>query len=239
MTRQVAQLAIVVIVLVGCRPSAPPVAEAVPHPPAQPSDPRSSDDDAVFEPAELVAEELVAEELVAVEPTAEASSEAPGVLPPGVDAPESACEQSCGEVHACVLVERSYTPSAAAAIELGCVGACLRTAERATLFGCGRPAAIELGACSPFLACVAAAWPEDIDGETTVQPVVEPNSGCARGCEAYARCWDPATTPERVAQCTELCQQALDDEHERLFGTCAEFPDCDDITACVAETPGA
>jgi hypothetical protein len=226
MTRRfdsLAMLAMVALVLVGCRPAAPLVAEAPSNPPAQPS------------PAPDVEDEVPATpELVAVEHEAP-----PGVLPPGVDAPESACEQSCGDVHACVLIERSYTPSAAAAIELGCVGACLRTPERATLFGCRRPPMIEPGPCSPFLACVAASWPDSSVGEPTIAPVLEHEHGCAQGCEAYARCWDPATTPDQITQCTELCQQALDDEHERLFGACAELPDCADITACVTDTPGA
>lgn len=227
MTRLFDLLAIATLVLVGCRPSAPPVADTPSNPPAQPSP----------APVQPDTRPLVEYELpIFVEIESEA---APGVAPPGVDAPESACEQSCGDVHACVLIERSYTPSAAAAIELGCVGACLRTPERATLFGCRRPPAIEPGPCSPFLACVAAAWPKSNGSETTIEPVVEPNDGCARGCEAYARCLDPSTPPETIAQCTELCQHALDDEHERFFGTCAERPECADIVACVADTPGA
>jgi hypothetical protein len=215
------------VALVGCRPSAPPVADAPSNLPAQPSP-------TPVQPDTRPDLEYEAPELVAVEHEAP-----PGVLPPGVDAPESACEQSCGDVHACVLIERSYTPSAAAAIELGCVGACLHTPERATLFGCRRPPTIEPGPCSPFLACVAASWPDSSVGEPTIAPVLEHQHGCAQGCEAYARCWDPTTTPDRIAQCTELCQQALDDEHERLFGACAELPDCADITACVTDTPGA
>jgi hypothetical protein len=225
MTRRLDLLGLLAILaLVGCRPPAPPVAETAPHPLSQP-DTRPDVEDEVAE---------APEEVVAVEHEAP-----PGVPPPGVDAPESACEQSCGDVHACVLIERSYTPSAAAAIELGCVGACLHTPERATLFGCRRPPTIEPGPCSPFLACVAASWPDSSVGETTIPAVVEHEHGCAQGCEAYARCWDPATTPDRIAQCTEGCQQALDDEHERLFGACAELPDCADITACVTDTPGA
>jgi hypothetical protein len=165
------------------------------------------------------------------------------ITPPGVGASVTACEQSCGEVHDCAVQERTYTPAAAAAIELGCVNACLRTPERATLFGCGRPAAIEPGACGPFLACVEVAWPRPGDADNgTHTPSLDPPSGidpCARVCDVFARCWDPATTPELIEQCAEQCRQALDAEEERRFGRCADLPECSDVMTCVAETPKA
>jgi hypothetical protein len=154
----------------------------------------------------------------------------------------TACEQSCGEVHDCALLERTYTPAAAAAIELGCVRACLSTPARATLFGCRRPTTIEPGTCGQFLVCVDAAWPQagsEIGVET---PENDPHTGsdpCARACDVFARCWDPATTPELIEQCAEQCREALDAEEERRFGSCADLPECADILMCVAETPNA
>jgi hypothetical protein len=213
------------LVLVGCRPPAPPVAETAPDRSPQPG-PVLTQPEAQVKPE--------APELVAIDRAATTD----GVPPPGVGAPESACEQSCGEVHDCALVDGSYAPTAAAAIELRCVGACLSTPERATLFGCRRPTVIEPGACSPFLACVSAAWPTG-NTESPTEIVVDHGGGCARACDAFARCWDPSTTPDRIAQCVEQCQQALDDAGERRIGTCSELPECADIMTCVAETPGA
>lgn len=229
MTR--AAIVTLTLALVGCRPPAPPVAET---PPKQPEQPKLA-------PARPVVVEVVetpARELAAVE-----RSSTRYVAPPGVGASVTGCEQSCGEVHDCALLERTYTPAAAAAIELGCVRACLSTPQRATLFGCGRPSAIEAGACGQYLTCVEAAWPQAGGGESEIEtPGTSPRIGsdpCARVCDVFARCWDPATTPELIEQCAEQCREALDAEEERRFGSCADLPECEDIMACVAQTPGA
>lgn len=232
MTR--AAIVMLALVLVGCRPPAPPVAETRPELPEQPQPAQPVDVADVAEVAEVV--ETGARELVAVEHTSTTH-----VAPPGVGASMSACERSCGEVHDCALLERSYTPAAAAAIELGCVRACLGTPERATLFGCGRPSAIEPGTCAQFLVCVDTAWPQAGDGELGIETPatslgIDP---CVRGCDAFARCWDAGTKPELIEQCAELCREQLDDEGERKFGSCAELPECADIMICVAETPNA
>lgn len=218
-----------VLVLVGCRPAAPLVAETPPEP-EQPVAPAKS-----VEPVEII--ETDTPELVAVERPLRNL-----VAPPGVGASVTACEQSCGQVHDCALLEPTYTPAAAASIELSCVRACLNTPERATLFGCGRPSAIEPGPCGSFLACVEAAWPE-AGGSGAVAELPGPDEGrgdpCMRGCDVFARCWNPATTPEMVEQCAEQCRQALDDEEERHFGTCADLPECADVLSCVENTPKA
>jgi hypothetical protein len=221
-------LVVLALVLGGCRPDAPPVALTPLERTVQP--------DPAFVPPDLPADPVPdATVIVANEPDMPIQ----GVPPPGVGAPESGCEQSCGDVHDCALLEPTYTPAAAAAIELGCVDACLHTPERETLFGCGRPAAIEVDACSSFLACVEAEWPTGSDGESPSEVVVERTSGCVRGCEMFARCWNPSTPSEFITQCIEGCQRTLDDEAERRFGTCSELPDCADIIACVDATPGA
>lgn len=223
------------LVLVGCRPAAPSVAEATPTLP-EPAKPELVH---AIESVGLVGVEVVeteAPELVAVE-----RSEPIYVAPPGVGASVSACEQSCGEVHDCALLERTYTPATAAAIEISCVRACLGTPERATLFGCGRPTVMEPGTCAQFLACVGSSWPQPGDSATIIDlPGPDaPTDPCSRGCDAFARCWDPATLPEDIEQCAEQCRQELDAEQERAFGTCADLPECGDITACVAATPNA
>jgi hypothetical protein len=222
------------LVLVGCRAPAPPVAQTPDRPP-QPIPPQPM-------PAQPDPQVDVATVTPEPEPVAlvnEGGPTAPGVPPPGVSAAESACEQSCGEVHDCALIDGTYTPAAAAAIELGCVDACLRTPERATLFGCGRPTVIEPGTCSPFLACVGAAWPTGGGVESPSEVVVDRPGGCARTCEVFARCWDSSMTPDRIAQCAEQCRQALDETEEAKFGLCSELPDCADVMICVNQTPGA
>lgn len=221
-------LVLVLGLVVGCRPPAPPVAEATPKP-----EPELVD---AVEPVQVV--EAPAPELVAVE---RHSTPTTFVAPPGVGASLTACEQSCGEVHDCAVLERTYTPATAAAIELSCVRACLSTPERTTLFGCGRPAAIEPGTCGSFLACIDSAWPQE-GGTQTIIETPDPDvrtDPCARVCDAFARCWDPSTTPEMIEQCAEQCRQALDAEQERKFGACADLPECADIMTCVDATPGA
>jgi hypothetical protein len=222
------------LVLAGCRPPAP-APESPPErlEPTEPTQPERKPDvlvDVTPDATPDATPELVVAEREAV---------TDGVPPPGVDADATACEQSCADVHDCALIDSTYTPAAAAAIEVGCLGACLSTTERATLFGCGRPKAIEPGTCAPFLDCVGAAWP---DGSGTPAPiVVEHAKGCAEACEAFGRCWNPSTTasPSEIAQCVEQCRKQLTPELERVFGSCANQPDCEAIVACVMATPGA
>jgi hypothetical protein len=141
-------------------------------------------------------------------------------------------------VHDCALLAGNYSVAEAASIELGCVDACLRTPERATLFGCNRPPTLEPGTCSPFLDCVAASWPDT----STAPPTPAPKPigvGCRAGCQAFATCYDPGTTGEQIDRCVEMCQRALDQQQQRVFGECAALADCEQIMACVAATPGA
>jgi hypothetical protein len=218
------------LMLVGCRPPAPSMAETQTQQPEQRMPAR---------PVEGVdVEQTEAPELVAVGPVGSTTH----VVPPGVGASVTACEQSCGIVHDCVLQERTYTPAAAASIELGCVRTCLSTAERATLFGCVTPSAIEPGACGGFLTCVDLAWPGDGDEGGIVTPGIDPRGGsdpCTRVCDVFARCWNPATKPEEIEQCAEQCRRDLDDEEERSFERCADLPECADVMTCVAKTPKA
>jgi hypothetical protein len=219
------------LMLVGCRPPAPPVAETQTQQPEQRTP----------APAQAVAvvdvDQIGATERVAVGHVGSTTE----VVPPGVGATATACEQSCGIVHDCVLQERTYTPAAAASIELGCVRTCLSTAERATLFGCVTPSAIEPGACGQFLTCVDLAWPGDGDEGGIVTSGIDPRGSdpCARVCDVFARCWNPATKPEEIEQCAEQCRRDLDDEEERSFERCADLPECADVMTCVAKTPKA
>jgi hypothetical protein len=231
------------LVLVGCRPDAPPVPEPTPVAEPTPVPPEQAKPELVhaFGSDESVELEQLLEaeappELVAVERPV-----TPYVAPPGVGASLSACEQSCGELHDCALLERTYTPATAAAIEISCVRACLGTPERATLFGCGRPTVMEPGTCAQFLACVDSSWPQEGDSGMIIDlPGPDaPTDPCSRVCDAYARCWDPATLPEHIEQCAEQCRQELDAEQERAFGRCADLPQCGDIMACVEATPKA
>jgi hypothetical protein len=228
MTR--AAIVMLALVLVGCRPPAPPVAETQPE--------------QLEQPVEVVAvEQTEAPKLVGhVGPVGYVGSTSQ-VVPPGVGASVTACEQSCGVVHDCALQERTYTPAAAAAIELGCVRTCLSTTERATLFGCAPPSALEPGACGQFLACVDSAWPREGDSDSgIVTPGIGPGGGsdpCARVCDVFARCWNPETTPEQIEQCAEQCRRDLNDEEERSFERCADLPECADVMQCVADTPKA
>jgi hypothetical protein len=232
MTR--AAIVMLALVLAGCRPPAPPVPEAKPEPGRQEVVPHP------VQPIESVKSVGVLENDAHAPVVAERGSTTP-VAPPGVGASVTACEQSCGEVHDCAVLERMYTPATAASIELGCVRACLGTTERATLFGCARPSAIEPGACGQFLACIDSAWPQAGDAVVEIET---PDANlrtdpCARGCDAFARCWNPATTAELIEQCAVECREALSAEEENRFGSCADLPECADINACVEATPNA
>jgi len=214
-----------VLVFVGCHPPAPAPSvqpKMEPPPPAElPTEPAEPPEVVVREPVPMPMRELP-----------------PGVEPPGVDASQTACEQSCAEVHDCTLVIRAYTAAAAAAIELGCLGACLHAPQpTASLFDCTRPTTIEPATCAAFLECLGPVWPRA--GETSIPTVVEHTSGCERTCELFATCANPSATADEIAQCVDGCQKLLTPEQERRFGTCADQPDCEQLIACVLSTPGA
>lgn len=216
-------------VLVGCHPAPAP---EQPRPAVQPDIESPPQAKAPTEPTEVAVErETPPDPLPTPDPVPR------GIAPPGVDASQTACEQSCAEVHDCALLDTSYTPTAAAAIELGCLGACVRAPVPTTsLFGCERPSAIESSTCSVFLDCLGPAWPEP--AEPVTPHVNEQTDGCRRTCEALGRCFSP-TEPQLLSGCIDACQKKLTTEQERSFGSCADQLDCEELYHCMKRIPGA
>lgn len=166
-----------------------------------------------------------------------------GVTPPGVIANQTTCEAACAEVHDCALLDPTYTPAAAASIELGCLDVCVYEPETSgQLFGCARPSAIDPPGCTPFLTCLGPSWPEPDYPEEIPDPYEEPfdsGHGCELTCEAFAHCVNPSAPPEAILQCAKECEAQLSDEQARSFKTCSDLSDCQAIIACVLATPGA
>lgn len=166
----------------------------------------------------------------------------PGVPAPGVGADQTKCERACAEVHDCTLFDPAYTPAAATAIELGCLGACVNNPEPtgAQLFGCDRPDPIEPVRCGHFLECLGPVWPEGAPPPTPTNPVVvDSQDGCTRACQAFARCFDRSTTAEQIDKCSKQCRETLTPEFEQVVGECTDLPNCEEITACIMAMPGA
>jgi hypothetical protein len=193
-----------------------------------------------------------------VEPVAVAEPDVAGdVATPDVSKVSSGspCEQSCAELHDCVLAQDEGGSAAATSIELGCLAACVPTQpmEReasstlGSLFGCELPSAsarVDPGVdrCASFLACVRAAWPQPQPDPQPSPAVLDQQTGCERACWAYARCTgkdQDAGDHHAIAMCAEQCSAALDDEQERRAGACPELPDCHEIERCVLSLPGA
>lgn len=143
----------------------------------------------------------------------------------------SPCEQACADVYACLL-EDGREPSAAATIELGCLDACVRAP--AAFASCERPSSIDAQACSGYLECAHAAWP---DGERSTTQIDPESDGCKLACGALARC--EGAPLDAAEECARLCREALDDKHERLAGECALLDGCAAIEDCVFALPGA
>ena len=226
---------LLVLVAVGCHAPAPaPAPEAPPERPQPPA------------PVQLPVEpiEPTTDQETTDKPTvAVLERKAPdGIPPPGVDAAQTACEQSCGDVHDCALIDSTYTPTAAAAIELGCLRACVEAPEQTTsqtsLFGCPRPPAIEPVACDSFIGCLGPVWP-DVQAPPFIEPdTCQPDVGCARGCEALGRCV-PDTKPEDIAECFTRCERSLTPEWKCVLSECVELQDCALIEQCISDIPGA
>lgn len=143
----------------------------------------------------------------------------------------SPCELACADVYACLLAD-GREPSAAATIELGCLDACVRAP--AAFASCERPGSIDAQACTGYLECAHAAWP---DGERSTTQIDPQADGCKLACVALARCND--ATLDAAEECGRLCREALDDTHERLAGECAQLDGCTAIEECVFALPGA
>lgn len=180
-----------------------------------------------------------------------ADAEADGAVEPGpVDgerpqpswlptADGSPCEHLCAGVFDCRIVESS-THAAASSVELGCLDACTRTAgaePTGAFASCELVDAPGESSCSPFMACVRAAWPGATQPgpEPGVDPVMR--DGCQVGCERFAEC--EGAPPEAARMCTEGCRDALNAEQEAAFGECSKFDDCVQVEMCIMNIPGA
>ncbi len=137
------------------------------------------------------------------------------------------CERRCADVHACVLLD-DPNPAAAAAIELGCLDACVRARE--PFVACTPPSAITATACTAYRSCVREAWP---DGSRPATVVEGSGAGCPLICTRFSECFGQGY--EDIEGCTQQCRESLDGEAERAMGECTKLPDCEQVMMCISE----
>jgi len=157
-----------------------------------------------------------------------------GSLPSDAGSP---CEALCGQVYTCLQTTDADSADAAS-IELGCLDACVQTANAeptGAFVGCPPPTASNTDTCPPFLTCVREAWPEL--GEVQTPEIELVRDGCEAACNRYADC--ESAGQEAAEACGELCRGALPPDLQVEIGRCARFRSCGEVIDCIESFPGA
>lgn len=201
-------IGLLALLVAGCRPTPTPTPASL-QPVAPSSDPS--------EPAESKLSRALAPERLPE------WTEIDGSLP---------CELSCADVHSWLLIE-GYEQAAATAIELACLGACVRARE--AFARCEWPSTLDTDSCASSLPCIRAAWPAPDEHTPTV---VDPASdGCGLACAALARCHGQPL--DAAEACATKCRTVLSDAQQLTARECAALEGCSAINDCVLALPGA
>jgi hypothetical protein len=206
-----AELSLLVVFTLACRPAAEPDAAVLVTVPPSPTEP--GDDRPKPEPEP--------------KPDRPLSSSFDEYTSAQVSSP---CELVCADVYSCSLIDRDER--AAATIELACLDACVRAP--AIFIACERPSSIENDGCGGYMTCVRSAWPRHDRPTTVVESALD---GCDLACKALARCYN--APEDAAAECTRQCRQSLDRDLQQVAAACSKLDGCVAIEHCINSLPGA